>query len=195
MNNPVLDLLRAARFAADRHRDQRRKDEAASPYINHPLAAAETLARHGELQVVPLLGAILHDTIEDTDTTLDELRKAFGEAVAQVVAEVTDDRTLTKEVRKQKQVEKAPTLSRAAKLVKIADKICNITDVIHSPPRKWSTERRRDYLLWTSRVMDGCRGTNEALEATYDRILQSGLERLEESGLQRLENPNPDSDS
>lgn len=176
------DLLRAAHFAAKKHRDQRRKDRAASPYVNHLLAAAETLARHGELERVPLLAAILHDTVEDTETTPEELSESFGEEVAAVVAEVTDDKTLPKEQRKQKQEEKAPDFSRAAKLVKIADKISNISDVIHAPPTGWSTERRREYLLWAARVVDGCRGTNAGLESEFNGILEDGLRRLDEGG-------------
>lgn len=171
-------MLRAARFAADRHRNQRRKDSEASPYINHPIAVAEVLARHGVRDPVTLAAAVLHDTLEDTDTTGVELEREFGPEVRRVVEEVTDDRSLPKKVRKERQVEKARTLSPEAKLVKIADKISNITDVIHSPPAEWTTERRAEYLSWTRAVVEGCRGVHPDLERTYEEILSSGAVKL-----------------
>jgi GTP diphosphokinase / guanosine-3',5'-bis(diphosphate) 3'-diphosphatase len=174
----VREVLRAAKFAADKHRDQRRKDEKASPYINHPIGVAEVLARHGVRDPVVLVAAVLHDTIEDTDTTGTELEREFGPEVRRVVEEVTDDKSLNKDERKARQIEKAPTLSPEAKLVKIADKISNITDVIHSPPTEWPMERRAEYLSWTRAVVDGCQGVNVELERTYAEILSVGAEKL-----------------
>lgn len=174
----VWEVLRASKFAADKHRDQRRKDDAASPYINHPIGVGEVLARHGVRDRVTLVAAVLHDTIEDTDTTPAELEREFGAEVRRVVEEVTDDKSLPKGVRKERQVEKAPTLSPEAKLVKIADKISNITDVIHCPPTEWPMERRTAYLTWTQAVVEGCRGVNQELERTYETILTEGAEKL-----------------
>ncbi|MGH8704392.1 MAG: HD domain-containing protein, partial [Burkholderiales bacterium] len=119
-------LLRALSFAAHKHRDQRRKDAAASPYINHPIALAEVLAIEGEVSDIEVLAAaLLHDTIEDTATSGEELRQQFGARIAGIVAEVTDDKTLPKAERKRAQVDHAAHLSAAAKLVKLADKTCN----------------------------------------------------------------------
>ena len=135
-------LLEALSFAADRHRDQRRKGAEASPYINHPIAVAEVLARVGGVSEIAVLqAAVLHDTLEDTNTTREELAARFGETVARIVAEVTDDKSLAKSERKQRQVEHALHLSREAKLVKLGDKICNVRDVLYAPPKKWSAER------------------------------------------------------
>lgn len=174
----IADLLKAVKFAADRHRDQRRKDEEASPYVNHPIAVAEVLARHGVRDRVTLLAAVLHDTLEDTETEPHELESAFDAGVRRVVEEVTDDKGLPKDVRKRRQVETAPGLSDEAKLVRIADKVANVTDVMESPPRDWPLERRRGYLEWTSDVIEGCRGVNGALEAHYRGLLAEGRERL-----------------
>ena len=172
-------LLDALHFAADKHRFQRRKDPEASPYINHPIAAAELLARVGGVtDTVILLAALLHDTIEDTDTTPDELEARFGPDVRGVVMEVTDDKTLPKARRKALQVEHAPRLSRRAKQVKIADKICNVLDVTYSPPAKWTIARRQEYLDWSAKVVAGCRGTNAALEKRFDEVLAEGWEKL-----------------
>jgi guanosine-3',5'-bis(diphosphate) 3'-pyrophosphohydrolase len=172
-------LLDALHFAADKHRFQRRKDPEASPYINHPIAAAELLARVGGVtDMVTLLAALLHDTIEDTDTTPDELEARFGPEVRGVVMEVTDDKSLSKEERKQEQIDHAPLRSSRAKHVKIADKICNVIDVTYSPPPKWTIGRRREYLEWSAQVVVGCRGTNAALEQRFDEVLGEGWERL-----------------
>ncbi len=182
---PLSRVLRAARFAAEKHRMQRRKDRDASPYINHPLTVAEALASHGVGDPVTLCAAILHDTIEDTETTADELRGHFGDEVTRVVLEVTDDKSLAKERRKELQVEHAPELSDRAKLVKLGDKICNVRDVGRSPPPDWDNRRRLAYLDWTERVVEGCRGVHPALESHYDRVLAQERRRIEEEAERR----------
>ena len=179
---PLEALLRAALFAAEKHRTQRRKDAGASPYINHPLAVAAVLAEHGVMDSVTLQAALLHDTVEDTETTVAELAEVFGPAVAHVVREVTDDVTLERSERRRLQIENAPGLSERAKLVKIGDKICNITDVAWNPPKDWSLGRRHDYLDWTEQVVAGCRGTSRALEERYDDVLAAARRALEEEG-------------
>ncbi len=161
-------VLRAIEFASLRHRDQRRKDVAGSPYINHPIAVATLLWNHGLSDPTVIVAGVLHDTIEDTKTTHDELAAAFGKPVADVVAEVTDDKSLPKERRKELQVEHAPQLSNAAKLVKLADKICNLHDIIESPPKDWPLERKQQYFAWSERVVAGLRGVHVGLEQLFD---------------------------
>ncbi|MSQ50025.1 MAG: bifunctional (p)ppGpp synthetase/guanosine-3',5'-bis(diphosphate) 3'-pyrophosphohydrolase [Betaproteobacteria bacterium] len=162
-------LFRALAFAAHKHRDQRRKDAEASPYINHPIALAEVLAGEGGIADAGVLAAaLLHDTIEDTATTLAELRAQFGERIAAMVAEVTDDQDLPKAERKRLQIEHAAGISPGAKLVKLADKICNLRDVAGHPPAKWDLQRRREYFEWARRVIDGLRGVHPRLEAAFD---------------------------
>jgi guanosine-3',5'-bis(diphosphate) 3'-pyrophosphohydrolase len=162
-------LLKALAFAAHKHRDQRRKDAEASPYINHPIALADALVNEGGVTDVEVLcAALLHDTVEDTDTTPAELAAAFGPRIAQIVAEVTDDTKLPKEERKRLQIEHAPHISREAKLVKLADKVCNLRDVADRPPAKWDLARRSEYFDWAKRVVDGLRGTHGGLEKAFD---------------------------
>jgi GTP diphosphokinase / guanosine-3',5'-bis(diphosphate) 3'-diphosphatase len=161
-------LLDALAFAAYKHRDQRRKDQAKSPYINHPIAVARLLWHHGVTDPTVLVAGILHDTIEDTLTTREELVERFGEAVAAVVCEVTDDKSLPKQRRKELQVEHGPQLSREAKLVKLADKTANLRDMVESPPHDWSAERRHEYFEWAERVVAGLRGVNASLEQAFD---------------------------
>jgi guanosine-3',5'-bis(diphosphate) 3'-pyrophosphohydrolase len=166
-------LLKASTFAARKHRDQRRKDAEASPYINHPIEVAEILARIGGVDDVTVLqAALLHDTVEDTQTSPDELEREFGSAVRKLVEEVTDDKTLSKLERKRLQIEHAPHLSPRAKLIKLADKICNVRDVAHSPPKDWDDRRRLEYFDWAAKVVAGCRGTNRALERHFDAQLR-----------------------
>lgn len=168
-------LLNAISFSAMKHRDQRRKDTARSPYINHPIQIAQILWETGGVRdETTLVAAILHDTIEDTLTSPEEIRARFGEQVLILVLEVTDDKSLPKAERKRLQVEHAPHISQAAKLIKLADKTSNLGDVLHSPPTDWSLERRQEYLLWTEQVVAGLRGTNAALEKQYDEYLEAG---------------------
>jgi len=169
--NPLAPVLKAAAFAAEKHRDQRRKDAEASPYINHPIALANVLANEGGVTDTNVIcAALLHDTIEDTETTEAELRAAFGDEITDIVLEVTDDKSLAKHVRKQRQIDHAPHISAEAKLVKLADKICNLRDILESPPAGWSAERKQEYFDWAAKVVDGGRGAHPALEAAFDRI-------------------------
>ena len=162
-------VFQALAFAAHKHRDQRRKDEDASPYINHPIALADLLVSEGGVtDAIVLCAAILHDTIEDTKTTYDELAGIFGREVADVVAEVTDNKSLDSAVRKQLQIDHAPHASSRAKQVKLADKTCNLRDLATTPPPEWSAQRRQEYFDWAKKVVAGLRGTNAALEAAFD---------------------------
>jgi len=172
-------ILKALRFSAEKHIDQRRRDARSSPYINHPIQVAETLWSVGGVRDEALLtAAILHDTIEDTDATPAEIEREFGEEVLALVLEVTDDKSLPKQIRKQLQIENAPHKSPKAKMLKLADKICNVYDIVHLSPRDWPLKRKQEYLLWTEKVVNGLRGTNEALEARYDEVLKKGKQVL-----------------
>ena len=164
-------FIKAVAFAAEKHRGQRRKDVDSSPYINHPIALANVLANEGGIEDLDVLcAAILHDTIEDTETTASELESHFGVRVASIVLEVTDDKTLEKQVRKQRQIEHATDSSPEAKLVKLADKICNLRDILASPPADWSIERKQDYFGWAAQVVAGLRGIHPGLEAMFDKL-------------------------
>ena len=168
---PTQLLLRAMTFAAEKHKNQSRKNAGGTPYINHPLAVAELLAREGGVaDITVLVAAVLHDTIEDTETTRDELKTLFGPEVAGVVAEVTDDKSVPKAERKRRQVEHAAHLSPRAKLVKLADKICNVRDVADDPPKDWPLARRQEYFDWAKSVVDRLRGVNEPLESKFDQL-------------------------
>src|SRR5436853_3238068 len=169
MKGELALLLKALAFAAHKHRDQRRKDAEASPYINHPIALADVLVNEGGVtDTETLCAALLHDTVEDTATTHEELVDAFGSRIARIVAEVTDDKDLPKAERKRLQIEHAPHISREAKLVKLADKLVNLRDVAERPPAKWDLARRQEYFDWAKLVIDGLRGAHPRLEAAFD---------------------------
>lgn len=165
-------VLQAALFAAEKHKNQRRKDAEASPYINHPIALANVLATEGGVTDGEVLcAALLHDTIEDTETTADELRTIFGDAVTGIVLEVTDDKSKPKADRKRLQIEHAAHASPKAKLVKLADKICNLRDILSSPPADWSVERKQEYFDWSARVVAGVRDVHPGLALVFDQLL------------------------
>ncbi len=164
-------IFKAAEFAARKHRDQRRKDQSASPYINHPIALAEILSGEGQVRSADVLAAaLLHDTLEDTETTSAELTAAFGPKIRHIVEEVSDDKRLPKQRRKELQILHAAHISKSAKLVKLADKIANLADIISSPPAGWSLQRKREYFDWAKRVIDQLRGTNARLERRFDLL-------------------------
>jgi len=166
-------LFAALKFAADKHSRQRRKDSDATPYINHPIAVAEVLTRVGGVtDSATLQAAFLHDTIEDTQTTPEELDKHFGQEVRSLVEELTDDKSLPKQERKRLQIEHAPHLSPRAKQIKIADKICNLQDITATEPADWPLQRKRDYFDWAEKVVAGCRGCNPQLERCFEAVLK-----------------------
>ncbi len=172
-------ILAAVKLAAEKHGNQRRKSAEATPYINHPLEVAELLWRVGEVRdTATLLAALLHDTIEDTDTRPEEIRRLFGEETLSLVLEVTDDKGLPKAERKRRQVEGAFRLSQRARQIVLADKICNLRDLIHSPPKDWPEERKREYLDWTKRVVAGLRGHHHALELCYDELAREAEAKI-----------------
>jgi guanosine-3',5'-bis(diphosphate) 3'-pyrophosphohydrolase len=167
--DPLALTLRAVAFAADKHRNQRRKDQEASPYINHPIALARLLVcEAAERDPATLAAALLHDTVEDTGTTFEELEQHFGTVIAGIVREVTDDKSLPKQDRKRLQIEHAAGASPQAKAVKLADKICNLRDIIASPPADWSLERKREYFDWAKQVVDAMRGAHPRLDQLFD---------------------------
>jgi GTP diphosphokinase / guanosine-3',5'-bis(diphosphate) 3'-diphosphatase len=174
-----LRILHAANFAARKHKGQQRKGADKAPYINHLLEVAEILSDTcGDDDLVLLLAALLHDTVEDAGVAREQLAAEFGNEVAEVVLEVTDDKSLPKAERKRLQVVHAPHKSARAKLLKIADKISNLRDLQNSPPPDWPVERRVEYFEWARAVVEGCRGGNPRLDALFDETYQVGLENV-----------------
>jgi guanosine-3',5'-bis(diphosphate) 3'-pyrophosphohydrolase len=174
-------VLEALAFAAHQHRDQRRKGAHQAPYVNHCICVAHTLSSVGGVDdPTTLAAALLHDTLEDTDASARELEMRFGADVARIVQEVTDDDALPKGERKRRQVDRASSLSREARLVRLADKICNVRDIAHFPPTDWPILRRRAYLQWAMDVVAGVRGVNAALERLFDEEIARGLARIDD---------------
>jgi guanosine-3',5'-bis(diphosphate) 3'-pyrophosphohydrolase len=171
-------VIDAAAFAAYAHRNQRRKDEQETPYINHPLALLRILAIEGGIDDVDVLcAAALHDFLEDCcgddrEWTLEQGRRLlgerFGETALAYVEAVTDDKALPKAERKRLQVEHAAHVPHGAKLIKLADKTANLRDISETPPADWTRERRREYFDWASRVVAQLRGIHSGLESAFD---------------------------
>ena len=165
----VLLITRAADFAARAHVMHRRKGNLQEPYINHLAEVAVLLAEATDGRDATLIAAgWLHDTLEDTDTEREELEKYFGDEIASIVAEVTDDKSLPRSERKRLQIEKAPSKSAKARMLKIADKTSNVRALAKSPPMGWRRERSEEYVGWAEAVVAGCRGINSRLEKEFD---------------------------
>ena len=187
MNDDLVRLAKALHFAALKHQDQRRKGLQNEPYVNHLAEVTQLLAEATEgADPVLLLGALLHDTVEDTDATIDELKEKFGAQVASLVAEVTDDKSLPKKTRKRLQIETVSKKSERARLLKIADKTSNLRSLVESPPDGWDELRKREYLVWARDVVAGCRGLNADLDAGFDAVCRQARKAfgLEEDAVQ-----------
>ncbi len=181
-------VIRAIEFAAQRHSGQTRKGNTKSPYINHPIKVVSLLIDFQENDSNLLSAAALHDVIEDTargDREIQQLEKIieekFGNKVLSIIWEVTDDKQLPFKERKQKQIQDTPNLSHEAKKIKIADKICNLTDLKEDPPVGWSNERKNTYIEWAGKVIEGARGVNGELEAYFDKICREAHDMINSS--------------
>jgi len=179
----LLLFARALDFAARKHVHQRRKGELAEPYINHLAEVARLLAAatRGRDAIVTVAG-ILHDTLEDTATTYDELAAEFGNEIAALVREVSDDTTKTRAERKRLQILHAAKSSKRTKMIKLADKASNLNSIINSPPHGWDLARKKEYFDWARRVVEGCRGASPYLEEEFDRAWRLGADRFGLSG-------------
>lgn len=178
-------VIEACHFAALKHSDQRRKNTAASPYINHPIECANILSQAGITDPDIIISAISHDLIEDTKTTSDELRQKFGDVVVGIVLECTDDKALDKIERKKLQLAHAKDASNEAKLVKAADKISNLSGLLNDPPASWPKEEIYGYAIWSYHVCQGIRGINTNLDNTLQQIFDNfGVSKLTEGELQ-----------
>jgi len=166
-------LLRAANFAAHKHRLQKRKDKDQTPYINHPLEVSNFLSQAGVVDIDTLVAGLLHDTIEDTDTKIDEIVEFFGENVANIVMECTDNKSLPKVQRKKLQIEHAEHISIPAKLVKMADKYSNLKDLKTNPPQSWTAAEINGYANWSYAVFLKLRGHNKQLDQKLTELFDS----------------------
>ncbi len=168
--SPIQRILAAARFAAEKHVQQKRKGRNQEPYINHLIEVAELIAAGSNvLDTELIMAGFLHDTVEDTGVTLQELEQHFGRDVAGLVAEVTDDKSLPKETRKHLQVQNASKKSERAQTLKLADKISNLRSILASPPIGWGLERQRQYFEWAKEVVSGLTAPNPVLKQEFDK--------------------------
>ncbi len=173
MNRGIQSILSAALFAAEKHSNQRRKGAAAEPYINHLIEVAQLVSMAvAEPDPNLIMAALLHDVVEDTDVSKEELMQRFSPDVADLVAELTDDMSLPKAERRRLQLEHAPTMSVRAQTIKLADKISNLRGVLFSPPVHWSRERKRNYFDWGKRVVDALSQPNPILKAEFEKTYQ-----------------------
>jgi (p)ppGpp synthase/HD superfamily hydrolase len=178
--NELVSVMRAADAAARWHVNQRRKGLAQEPYINHILEVASLVTQAtGGTDPDVVIAALLHDAIEDVGATSDTIASQFGQHVADIVMEVTDNKKLLKADRKRLQVENAPKKSREAKLVKLADKTSNLRAVANSPAPDWSVERRSEYVAWAKAVVAGLRGTSPWLEQQFDEAADQAMRSLD----------------
>ena len=172
----IVLISRAMEFAAHKHTDQKRKGARAEPYVNHLVEVARLLADATAGEDPALIAAgLLHDTLEDTSTTFEELEREFGVEIAGLVREVTDNKKLEKAERKRLQIETAGKKSPRARLIKIADKTSNLRSILASPPTDWPVQRKREYFKWAAEVVEQCRGINAQLEEWFDRAYADGI--------------------
>ena len=179
MKNTSL-IEKALAFATEKHKNHTRQDKEKSPYIVHPIAVRHILSDVGGVEDPEVLAAaLLHDTLEDTETTVEELIDNFGQRVCSLVQEVTDDKTLPRLQRKQRQIDHAKEISEGAALIKLGDKISNVTDITNTPPTNWDSNRRLEYFDWAEKVINNCPKVNTSLENHFKDSIQKGREKLQ----------------
>lgn len=167
MSNLQL-LFKALNYAAEQHKAQRRKGDDSVPYINHPIKVTTILTQFVSTPSDELIAAsLLHDVVEDTDATIDDIKNMFGPVIASIVQEVTDDKSLPKIESKQKQIDNAPHLSINAKLIRICDKIANVRDICGENIPDWDYKTKIEYINWAEEVVKGLGKFHDELEFTF----------------------------
>ena len=175
MQNDSQLLIDAMEFASWKHRFQRRKQGEA--YITHPVAVCKILRDAGITDPEILAGALLHDTVEDTDATFEEIEQKFGSQVALYVREATDDKDLDKCTRKKTQVEKVKNASFGGKMIKVGDKIHNVSCLINEIPCPFEPyTAAQGYIVWCKKVVDQARGLNKQLDERFDALLSMKIQ-------------------
>lgn len=169
----IHKILEAVSFSAEKHQFETRKDGDRTLYIIHPIGVAEHLITVGKVYDPNIIiGALLHDTVEDTETTFEEIQSKFGIKVANLVREVTDDKSLPKEQRKELQIINASHKSAGATQIKLSDKWYNLNDLITNPPSDWPKTRVDQYFLWAEEVVNQLPPVNTALKESVDKLIQ-----------------------
>jgi (p)ppGpp synthase/HD superfamily hydrolase len=168
--NQWVAVLKAAETAARWHLHQKKKGATQEPFIAHLLEVASLVAEATEGSDPDLvIAALLHDSMEHQEVPRELIANEFGEDVARLVEECTDDRTLAEHERKRLQIANAPEASARAKVIKLADKTSNLRRLSRDPPPDWSVKRRLEYIAWARQVAAGLRGTHEWLDGQFDR--------------------------
>lgn len=172
-------ITKALDYASQKHKTQKRKNKEGTPYVNHLIDVMNILVKHKVKSKKVLSGAILHDVIEDTDGSYQEIKEKFSKDIANIVLECSDNKKLPKVERKKLQIEEASKKSKEAKLVKIADKISNLKSLSNEAPDTWSIERLIGYMVWSKKVVDNL-NTKKSLHKTFKKIYQREMEKYKQ---------------
>ncbi len=174
----IQEICSGVSFAAEKHRFQTRKNKEKTAYISHPIGVAYHLVDIGEVREISIIiGALLHDTVEDTQTTFEEIENKFGKQVASLVREVTDDKSLSREARQRLQVINASHKSKGAAQIKLADKLFNLSDLYNNPPPDWTQTRIDRYYEWAQSVVDRLPASNDKLHEAVEEIINQYWEK------------------
>lgn len=158
-------VFAALSFAAQRHRDAPRPG--ADPCLAHPIAVADAIVSIGGVtDAVVLCAALLHDVVNNTETPPQLLMDRFGREIADVVLDISDDRSLPEVQRRRVQVAYAPNLSGRARLVRLADMLCRLRRLAAVPRAERAAE-----VAWVAQMVAGLGGMNTALETAADAAL------------------------
>jgi guanosine-3',5'-bis(diphosphate) 3'-pyrophosphohydrolase len=175
------EVFSALSYAAIQHRYQRRKGFNSIPYINHPIGVAGLIVNVASVNdILTIQGALLHDVVEDTGATLEDIKQHFGSDMMELVKELTDDTSLSSKKRKEIQAETAPQLSDKAKMIRIADKVCNLEDLMNYP-MGWPRKRKINYVKWSVQVYQGCKGVNENLDTLFQETVERAMDMFQKS--------------
>jgi len=178
-DNDISTLLKAVSWGFQRHCYQKRKISGA-PYFTHPIGVASIALNAGVKNINVLIACLLHDVVEDTKTTIDDVKREFGKTISDIVAEVTDDKMLPREEQKKSQLIRAEKMSDEAKIVKLADKIHNLRDAYYiGPPKKWTKQSYKNYVNHAKKFMNKVKGTNIKLEKLLQNIIDKSLISIE----------------
>jgi (p)ppGpp synthase/HD superfamily hydrolase len=169
----IEKLFEALEYASKLHKDQRRKGNGGSPYVNHLIEVASLLSRVAEVtDHEVIIAAILHDVLEDTEAREGDIFDRFGGTVLAYVKHVTDDKLLSLEKRRIAQLKSIENSSSQIQLIKLADHCSNIASL----PPSWDRARLESYISWSHSIAVHCYSASEELAKVYKKRYDSALE-------------------
>jgi len=171
-------VLGAAIFATEKHKSQVRSNEKKTPYIIHPIEVADLVMKIGHVYDKDvLITALLHDVMDDTQTTYEQITSLYGTKVSSYLEEMTSKQGLSLKEQKKQQIMQAFRQNPSVAIIKLSDKLSNLKTLATSPPPSWSRDRIDQYFQWAQTVIENLPESNQLLKKAVKNVISDYWEK------------------